>query len=58
MGGPSAATRQAPRSHGLLLEDPGGDPLPRLLGEPMKIGVFLPLAIGISRAVAGMRGGQ
>src|SRR6202040_3453874 len=31
----------------LVLEDPGGEPLARLLGLPMEIGVFLRLAIGV-----------
>jgi PAS domain S-box-containing protein len=36
----------------LLLEDPGGEPLERLLGTPMEIGRFLPLAIGIATALS------
>ena len=42
------------RDHGrplLLLEDPGGEPLERLLGAPMEIGRFLQLAIGIATAL-------
>jgi PAS domain S-box-containing protein len=35
----------------LVLEDPGGEPLARLLGQPMEIGVFLRLAIGITAAL-------
>ncbi|MER9235010.1 AAA family ATPase [Mesorhizobium sp. M0622] len=35
----------------LVLEDPGGEPLDRLLGAPMEVGRFLPLAIGIVVAV-------
>ncbi len=35
----------------LLLEDPGGEPLERLLGAPMEIGRFLELAIGIATAL-------
>src|SRR5580658_11279084 len=35
----------------LVLEDPGGEPLARLLGQPMEIGVFLRLAIGIAAAL-------
>jgi serine/threonine protein kinase len=35
----------------LLLEDPGGEPLERLLGAPMEIGCFLQLAIGIATAL-------
>jgi PAS domain S-box-containing protein len=35
----------------LLLEDPGGEPLSRLLGEPMEVGRFLRLAIGIVTAL-------
>src|SRR5437660_8112625 len=34
----------------LLLEDPGGEPLDRILGEPMELGRFLHLAIGIAEA--------
>ncbi len=35
----------------LVLDDPGGEPLERLLGTPMEIGVFLDLAIGIAAAL-------
>jgi PAS domain S-box-containing protein len=35
----------------LVLEDPGGEPLDRLLGEPMELGRFLRLAIGIAAAL-------
>jgi len=36
----------------LLLEDPGGEPLERLLGAPMEIGHFLQLAVGIATALS------
>ena len=42
------------REHGrtmLLLEDPGGEPLDRLLGRPMEMGRFLRFAAGISAAL-------
>jgi serine/threonine protein kinase len=35
----------------LLLEDPGGEPLERLLTEPMEIGAFLRIAVGVAAAV-------
>ena len=35
----------------LLLEDPGGEPLERLMGEPMEAGRFLRLAIGMAAAL-------
>ena len=35
----------------LVLDDAGGEPLQRLLGEPMEVGRFLRLAIGIAAAV-------
>src|SRR5438105_3192422 len=35
----------------LLLEDPGGEPLTRLIGAPMEVGSFLRLAIPIAAAV-------
>src|SRR4051794_11423143 len=35
----------------LVLEDPGGEPLVRLLGAPMKMGEFLRLAVGIAAAL-------
>jgi PAS domain S-box-containing protein len=35
----------------LVLEDPGGDPLDRILGPPMDIGRFLHLAIGVATAL-------
>src|ERR1700719_1757259 len=42
------------REHGrtmLLLEDPGGGPLARLLGRPMEMGRFLHFATGLSAAL-------
>jgi serine/threonine protein kinase len=42
------------REHGrmiLLLEDPGGEPLDRLLGRPMEMGEFLRVASGLSAAL-------
>jgi PAS domain S-box-containing protein len=42
------------REHGrtvLLLEDPGGGPLTRLLGRPMELGTFLRFATGLSAAL-------
>src|SRR5215831_9964262 len=35
----------------LVLEDTGGEPLARLLGVPMELGRFLPLAIGVAVAL-------
>jgi len=35
----------------LLLENPGGEPLDRLLGAPMELGRFLRFAIGIANAM-------
>src|SRR3954447_20084454 len=42
------------RDHGrpaLLLEDPGGEPLARLLGQPWEIASFLRVAIGLADAL-------
>ena len=42
------------REHGrtmLLLDDPGGEPLARLLGRPMEMGRFLHFATGLSAAL-------
>ncbi len=36
----------------LLIEDPGGEPLERILGAPMEPGRFLRLAIGIASALS------
>jgi PAS domain S-box-containing protein len=36
----------------LVLEDPGGEPLERMLGRPMEIGPFLRVAIATSAALA------
>src|SRR5262249_17069236 len=38
----------------LVLEDPGGEPLNRLLGTPMELGAFLHRAIGLARAAGGL----
>src|ERR1700736_3392035 len=35
----------------LLLEEPGGEPLNRLLGRPMEMGQFLRLAVSLSAAL-------
>ncbi|TCK84330.1 ATP-binding sensor histidine kinase [Paraburkholderia sp. BL9I2N2] len=35
----------------LVLEDPGGQPLARLLGSPIELGIFLRLAVGIAAAL-------
>jgi PAS domain S-box-containing protein len=35
----------------LLLEDPGGEPLDRLMGRPMELGRFLHIAIGLADAL-------
>src|SRR5882762_6977455 len=38
----------------LLLKDPGGEPLDRLIGPPMELGIFLRLAIALSVALGGL----
>src|ERR1700726_3278940 len=53
-GGSAARPLTLVREHGrtvLLLEDPGGEPLYRLLGCPMEMGRFLRFAIGLSGAL-------
>src|ERR1700730_14973195 len=35
----------------LVLKDPGGEPLDRLIGPPMEIGTFLRLAVALSAAL-------
>jgi serine/threonine protein kinase len=47
---PLALSRERGRT-ALLLEDPGGEPLERLIGAPMETGLFLRLAIGIVAAL-------
>ena len=47
---PLALLREGGRT-ALLLEDPGGEPLERLIGAPMEAGRFLRLAIGIAAAL-------
>src|ERR1700724_2990486 len=45
------------REHGqtvLVLEDPGGEPLDRMLGAPMETGSFLHLAIGVATALGNL----
>ena len=41
-----------------VLEDPGGEPLDRLLGGPMELESFLRLAVGIAKAVGEVHGGD
>src|SRR5262249_55473169 len=38
----------------LILEDPGGEPLDRLVGTPMEVGAVLPLAISVARAIGSL----
>ena len=38
----------------LLIEDPGGEPLERLLVQPLEIGAFLRLALGVAAAIGKM----
>src|SRR6266545_3639152 len=40
----------------LVLTDPGGEPLDRLLGRPMELTQFLPLAIGLTTALGQVHG--
>jgi PAS domain S-box-containing protein len=40
----------------LVLADPGGEPLDRFLGQPMEVGRFLRLAIGIALALSQLHG--
>src|SRR5580704_15789426 len=47
---PLELVREAGRTI-LVLEDPGGEPLDRLLGAPMEMGCFLRLTIGIAVAL-------
>ena len=47
---PLALTRHQGRTV-LVLDDPGGEPLDRLLGKPMEVGAFLRLAVSIARAI-------
>jgi hypothetical protein len=47
---PVELTRHEGRA-ALVLDDPGGEPLDRLVGTPMEIGQFLRVAIGVSAAV-------
>ena len=47
---PLALTRREGRPI-LILEDPGGEPLNRLLGQPMELSRFLRFAIGLAPAL-------
>src|SRR3954454_12060334 len=48
---PLQVERGSGRTMLLVLEDPGGEPLARLLGSPMDVGGFLALAIGAATAL-------
>lgn len=50
---PAALVRDQARTL-LVLDDAEGEPLDRLLGQPLEVGLFLRIAIGIARAVAGV----
>jgi serine/threonine protein kinase len=52
---PIQLTRNQGRST-LILEDPGGEPLDRLLGAPIELGQFLRIAIGLSAALRQLHG--
>src|SRR5271165_1808341 len=45
------AMKQAPGLTMLVLEDPGGEPLDRLVGAPMPVDQFLRLAVGVTGAL-------
>ncbi|RZN25589.1 AAA family ATPase [Bradyrhizobium sp. Leo121] len=47
---PLALTRDAGRTI-LVLDDPGGEPLDRLLGGPMEVGRFLRVAVAVTSAL-------
>src|SRR5271166_3878994 len=51
VGGAALALSREGGRAALLLEDPGGEPLERLIGAPMDTGRFLRLAIGIVAAL-------
>jgi len=54
-GRAAARARAAPGSAPfLVLDDPGGEPLDRLLGKRMEVGAFLRLAVGIAQAIGGV----
>jgi len=48
---PLALAREDGRT-ALLLQDPGGEPLERVMGGPMEAGSFLRLAIGVAAAIS------
>src|SRR4051795_6797666 len=48
---PLKVERGSGRTMLLVLEDPGGEPLARLLGSPLDVGDFLALAIGAATAL-------
>src|SRR4051812_19365363 len=48
---PVKVERGSGRTMLLVLEDPGGEPLARLLGSPLDVGGFLALAIGAATAL-------
>ena len=48
---PLKVERGSGRTMLLVLEDPGGEPLARLLGSPLDVGGFLALAIGAATAL-------
>ena len=48
---PLKVERGSGRTMLLVLEDPGGEPLARLLGSPLDVGAFLALAIGAATAL-------
>jgi PAS domain S-box-containing protein len=50
---PLELLREASRTI-LVLEDPGGEPLSWLVGAPMEVGIFLPIAIKIAAAISGV----
>ena len=40
----------------LMFEDPGGEPLDRLIGQPMEVGRFLRLAVALTAALSQLHG--
>ena len=50
MGRSAGGSRPAPESHRPRARRYKSEPLDRLLDEPLEVGAFLPLAVGIARA--------
>jgi serine/threonine protein kinase len=56
MGSSTSCSHSRQRADGVVLEDPGGEPLSGLLKGPLDLTLFLRIAVGLTAALVGLHG--